>query len=411
MKLFLGFGLNYAGTSAALRGCHNDVYNVWRLLQTKLDFDGAIIATDESWQPWYLVPTRANMQWLLQVVADWALPGDTIFLHYSGHGSYVVDRSGDEADGYDEVLVPLDYSTAGVITDDWLLRNFVARLPTGVALRVIIDACHSGSALDLRYQLSRPDGALRDVYAGVSGGSSAPAVRAEVVMLSGARDDQTAADAVEQQVQVRHVAKAAPALLRASSARMRAFHQEHKQAPVRAGRQPQGPGKRLAARSQQALGGAASIRDAPSRDGHLAPVVAAARRRSFRPLPVLAPEATAAKAKAAGPQPAGADPRAPPTERRAAYEAWTAAAQPRAVAPTLQINTLKQAQLARALQAQGAMTWSFLKAMTEASVGDLTWRALLRRMWGHLHARPSPYEQHPQLSASQAMNVDAPISW
>lgn len=36
----------------------------------------------------------------------------------SGHGGQTQDLDGDEDDGYDEVIYPLDFKTAGHITDD-----------------------------------------------------------------------------------------------------------------------------------------------------------------------------------------------------------------------------------------------------------------------------------------------------
>lgn len=66
-----------------------------------------------------------------QVVSE-SKPGDAIFLHYSGHGSKVADSSGDEDDGYDEVLVPLDFQEVGMIADDDLYRLLVKGLPQGV---------------------------------------------------------------------------------------------------------------------------------------------------------------------------------------------------------------------------------------------------------------------------------------
>eukprot|EP00568_Trieres_chinensis_P013222 CAMPEP_0183315588 /NCGR_PEP_ID=MMETSP0160_2-20130417/52295_1 /TAXON_ID=2839 ORGANISM="Odontella Sinensis, Strain Grunow 1884" /NCGR_SAMPLE_ID=MMETSP0160_2 /ASSEMBLY_ACC=CAM_ASM_000250 /LENGTH=69 /DNA_ID=CAMNT_0025481189 /DNA_START=47 /DNA_END=253 /DNA_ORIENTATION=+ len=58
-------------------------------------------------------PTRANiiggMKWLVKNAA----PGDSLFFHYSGHGGHVEDTDGDEADGQDETLIPIDYESAG----------------------------------------------------------------------------------------------------------------------------------------------------------------------------------------------------------------------------------------------------------------------------------------------------------
>ncbi len=66
-----------------------------------------------------------------QVVGD-SQPGDSIFLHYSGHGSNTKDDDNDEDDGYDEVLVPLDFQEVGMIRDDDLYELLVKGLPEGV---------------------------------------------------------------------------------------------------------------------------------------------------------------------------------------------------------------------------------------------------------------------------------------
>lgn len=44
------------------------------------------------------------------------------------------DENGDEVDGQDETLLPLDYETKGAITDDVLLKELVLPLPEGVQL-------------------------------------------------------------------------------------------------------------------------------------------------------------------------------------------------------------------------------------------------------------------------------------
>lgn len=55
-----------------------------------------------------------SFRWLVQD----ARPGDSLFLHYSGHGGSQADETGDEADGSDETLCPVDYAAEGVIIDD-----------------------------------------------------------------------------------------------------------------------------------------------------------------------------------------------------------------------------------------------------------------------------------------------------
>jgi hypothetical protein len=104
-----------------------------------------------------------------------AKSGDAIFCHYSGeystesivrlahnvvnpsrvspretgHGGKLRDDDGDEKDGYDETMVPLDYESAGQIRDDDLFNTLVGPMPKGVTMTVVMDCCHSGTVLDL----------------------------------------------------------------------------------------------------------------------------------------------------------------------------------------------------------------------------------------------------------------------
>ena len=65
-------------------------------------------------------------------MVDEAQPGDAIFCHYSGHGAKIKDDDGDEEDGYDETLVPLDFQQAGMIRDDDLFDLIIKRLQKDV---------------------------------------------------------------------------------------------------------------------------------------------------------------------------------------------------------------------------------------------------------------------------------------
>lgn len=76
-----------------------------------------VILTDDQRDP-TCQPTRANiiraLHWL---VAD-AQPNDSLFLHFSGHGGQTEDLDGDEEDGLDETIYPVDFKHAGMIVDD-----------------------------------------------------------------------------------------------------------------------------------------------------------------------------------------------------------------------------------------------------------------------------------------------------
>lgn len=84
--------------------------------------------------------------------------GDIVYLHFSSHGQPVEDLNGDEEDGWDEAIVPIDayklykkdtYEGKNHILDDQI-NKFVKKLrekigPSGF-LYVVIDACHAGTS-------------------------------------------------------------------------------------------------------------------------------------------------------------------------------------------------------------------------------------------------------------------------
>lgn len=84
--------------------------------------------------------------------------GDIVYLHFSTHGQPVEDLNGDEEDGWDEAIVPIDaykiykkgiYEGNKHFTDD-LLNKYVKKLRERIGktgfLYVVIDACHAGTS-------------------------------------------------------------------------------------------------------------------------------------------------------------------------------------------------------------------------------------------------------------------------
>ncbi|KAI9340191.1 peptidase C14, caspase domain-containing protein [Zopfochytrium polystomum] len=156
MRRALFIGINYTGSRAALRGCHQDVKNMKAFFDRRFPYaKETLVLTDEPFQGLTYQPTRQNitnaMRWL---VAD-ARPGDHFFFHYSGHGGQLKSQTGDEDDGMDETILPLDFERAGQIRDDELFIAMCRPLPYGSFLTAIFDCCHSGTILDLpfTYQL------------------------------------------------------------------------------------------------------------------------------------------------------------------------------------------------------------------------------------------------------------------
>nr|POF15037.1 metacaspase-1a [Quercus suber] len=109
-----------------------------------------VTLTDDQQNP-MSQPTKANILRAMHWLVKDARPNDSLFFHYSGHGGQTPDLDGDEEDGYDEVIYPVDFRQAGHIVDDEMHRIMVQTLQPGVRLTAIFDSCHSGSALDLPY--------------------------------------------------------------------------------------------------------------------------------------------------------------------------------------------------------------------------------------------------------------------
>jgi hypothetical protein len=51
-------------------------------------------------------------------------------------------------------LIPVDFQRAGQIVDDDLYKHLVKQMPAGVNVTVLMDCCHSGTALDLPYEIN-----------------------------------------------------------------------------------------------------------------------------------------------------------------------------------------------------------------------------------------------------------------
>ncbi|KAF6135481.1 hypothetical protein GIB67_015334 [Kingdonia uniflora] len=152
--------------------------------------DGSKEETDQ-----YRLPTKHNMRMALYWLVQGCQPGDSLVFHYSGHGSRQRNYNGDEVDGFDETLCPLDFETQGMIVDDEINTTIVKPLTHGVKLHAIIDACHSGTVLDLPFlcRMSRSGQYVWEdhrprsgVWKGTNGG--------EAISFSGCDDDQTSAD-------------------------------------------------------------------------------------------------------------------------------------------------------------------------------------------------------------------------
>ena len=236
----LFIGINYFGTQSELKGCINDVKNIRAFLEEKYKLDEVLVLTDDQTSDPTKMPTRDNILNGFKWLTRGATKGDSLIMHYSGHGGSVKDLDGDEEDGNDETLCPCDYDTAGQIVDDDVHEALVKGIPEGVRLTAIMDCCHSQSILDLpytyningdleitmndrnkgvtkiiasgvKYALGEKGDGMRGIQEGIkmfvagstgTGDSGARAksvstrtTDADVIMFSGCKDSQTSADA------------------------------------------------------------------------------------------------------------------------------------------------------------------------------------------------------------------------
>ncbi|MEI2300322.1 caspase family protein [Ensifer sp. MJa1] len=170
-----------------LHGPKNDLVAMQEMLTGKLGFDPSSIRV--------LKDEQANREAILAAIDTWLVegtkPGDRVYLYYSGHGLQVQDQDGDEEDGMDEALAPVDIVAGdtdwqGAVLDDEIDQR-LERLK-GRAVTLVIDACHSGT---ISRSLSE------DVAAGIDGARFLPRPNArpvEQALTRGLRIDLAVVD-------------------------------------------------------------------------------------------------------------------------------------------------------------------------------------------------------------------------
>lgn len=132
MKKAICVGINnYPGTANDLSGCVNDV-NDWAKLLNSFGFQTTKIFNEQA--------TKNNILNALENLVKEAKLGDVVVFTYSGHGTQVLDTSGDEEDGYDEALYVYD----GTLIDDEI-SAILKTANKDAEIIVISDSCFSGT--------------------------------------------------------------------------------------------------------------------------------------------------------------------------------------------------------------------------------------------------------------------------
>ncbi len=182
-KSALLIGINYLNTENELQGCINDVNNIYELLK-QYNFKSIKLITDNT----LIKPTRTSILNEFTNMLINSSSGDTLFLFYSGHGSYTIDINLNEKTGYDQMIIPIDLNP---IVDDELKLLINKYLKKGVLLIALFDSCFSGSVLDLQYEWMdslESNNLTENIKENETTGN--------VIMISGCSDIQTSADAI-----------------------------------------------------------------------------------------------------------------------------------------------------------------------------------------------------------------------
>ena len=182
-KNALLIGINYIGTENELYGCINDTNSISGLLSSRGFKDIKILTDNTSEKPTHNIIINEFTNLLTN-----ANSGDTIFLFYSGHGSYIRDKNNDELTKNDQLIVPLDLN---IIVDDELKIIINNHLKNNVTLIALFDSCFSESVLDLKFQyldsLNNNNNSININQSETKG---------NVIMISGCTDNQTSDDAI-----------------------------------------------------------------------------------------------------------------------------------------------------------------------------------------------------------------------
>ncbi|KAL7585792.1 hypothetical protein Lser_V15G46018 [Lactuca serriola] len=174
-----------------LKGTNYDVIKMHEFLMTQFKFPSAsihILAEMDS----HPHPTKRNIQEALRWLVKDNQHGDSLVFYFSGHGLRQPDFFDDENDGFDETICPLDFRTEGMIIDNEINDTIVRPLKKGVKLHAMIDACHSGTILDLPHVYSTKEHCWSEnkppsgAYKGTNGGLA--------ISISACEDNQLAAD-------------------------------------------------------------------------------------------------------------------------------------------------------------------------------------------------------------------------
>lgn len=193
MKKALLIGINYkAFPNIALNGCIEDIINMRNMLIDAYGYDQSniVMLRDDIPNP-STQPTGNNILKQLQLIAAQSANLEEVWIHYSGHGSQINQLGKDEVSGLDQVIIPVDYRTKGVIVDNTLL-SIIRTIKSRAIL--LFDSCHSGTVCDLPWSFQSTNSTT---YSRTQNNNVVIA-NPNIYMISGCKDSQTSDDTASE---------------------------------------------------------------------------------------------------------------------------------------------------------------------------------------------------------------------
>ena len=143
--LLIGIGEYPHSPKSNLKGPPNDIRMMDEFLTNQWGFEDRDIGI--------LLNDQATKKGIMNAITNWlprvTEPGDRVVIYYSGHGTQVPDKNGDEKDGKDEAWVTADLRKGGKMRANQMVRDDeLAVAFKGLADRELIlisDSCHSGT--------------------------------------------------------------------------------------------------------------------------------------------------------------------------------------------------------------------------------------------------------------------------
>lgn len=135
-------GIN-AYVGQPLNGCVNDALHLQSLFRDHFGFPSEQIQLllDQDC-------IRSNLLEGWRQLTEGAVAGDVLVFHFSGHGTYIPDQQGEEADLRDEITCLQDFdfsdSNSYLTDDEWF--ELTQSVPEDVHLLILKDTCHSGGS-------------------------------------------------------------------------------------------------------------------------------------------------------------------------------------------------------------------------------------------------------------------------